>query len=39
MMVSILGHGIVDILKGDTDSDSHWDEDGGLPIIISMTHA
>jgi hypothetical protein len=38
VMVSILGHGIADISEGDTDSDSHWDEDGGLPTVISMTH-
>ena len=38
VMVSILGHGIADILEGDTASDSHWDEDGGIPTIISMTH-
>jgi hypothetical protein len=38
VMVSILGHGIADISEGDTDSDSHWDEDGGLPTFISMTH-
>jgi hypothetical protein len=38
VMVSILGHGIADISKGDTDSNSHWDEDGGLPTVISMTH-
>jgi hypothetical protein len=37
-MVSILGRGIVDISEGDTDSDSHWDEDRGIPIVISMTH-
>jgi hypothetical protein len=22
----------------DTDSDSHWDEDGGFPTVISMAH-
>jgi hypothetical protein len=38
MMVSILGYGMADISEGDIDSDSHWDEDGGLPTIISMTH-
>jgi hypothetical protein len=38
VMVSILGHGIPDISEGDTGSDSHWDEDGGLPTVISMTH-
>jgi hypothetical protein len=38
VMVSILGRGITDISEGDTDSDSHWDKDGGLPTIISMTH-
>jgi hypothetical protein len=37
VMVSILGHGIADISKGDTDKDSHGDEHGGLPIVISMT--
>jgi hypothetical protein len=36
--VSILGHGITDISEGDTDSDSHWDEDGGILTVISMTH-
>jgi hypothetical protein len=30
VMVSILGRGITDISEGDTDSDSHWDEDGGF---------
>jgi hypothetical protein len=38
VMVSILGHGIADISEGDTDSDSHGDEHGGLPTVISMTH-
>jgi hypothetical protein len=38
VMVSILGHGTEDISEVDTDSDSHWDEDGGLPTVISMTH-
>jgi hypothetical protein len=37
MLVSIIGHGIVDILEGDTDTDSHEDEHGGLPTVISMT--
>jgi hypothetical protein len=37
VMVSILGHGITYISEGDMDSNSHWDEDGGLPIVISMT--
>ena len=35
VMVIILGRGIADISEGDTDSDSHWDEDVGLPIVIS----
>jgi hypothetical protein len=38
VMESILGHGTEDISKVDTDSDSHWDEDGGLPTVISMAH-
>jgi hypothetical protein len=38
VMVKILGREIEDILEGDTDLDSHWDEDGGLPTVISMTH-
>jgi hypothetical protein len=38
LMESILGHGTEDILEVDTDSDSHWDEDGGLPTVISMAH-
>jgi hypothetical protein len=38
LMVSILGHGATDISKGNTDSDSHGDEHGGLPAIIGMTH-
>jgi hypothetical protein len=38
VMVSILGHGTTDISEGDTDSDSHGDEHGGLPTVISMTH-
>jgi hypothetical protein len=37
VMVSILGHGISYISKGDTDTDSHGDEHGGLPTVISMT--
>jgi hypothetical protein len=36
--VSILGRGITYISEGDTDSDSHWDEDGGLPTVIGITH-
>jgi hypothetical protein len=36
-MVSILGHGIADISEGDIDTDSHGDEHGGLPTVISMT--
>jgi hypothetical protein len=38
VMVSMLGRGITAISEGDTDSDSHWDEDGALPTVISMTH-
>jgi hypothetical protein len=38
MMVIILCRGIEDISKGDTDSNSRWDEDGGLLTVISMTH-
>jgi hypothetical protein len=37
VMVSILGHGIEHISEGDTDTDSHGDEHGGLPTVISMT--
>jgi hypothetical protein len=37
VMVSILGHGIEDIPKGDTDPGSHEDEHGGIPTVISMT--
>jgi hypothetical protein len=37
VMVSILGHGIADISEGNTDPDSHGDEHGGLPTVISMT--
>jgi hypothetical protein len=37
VMVSILGHGIADISEGDVDADSHGDEHGGLPTVISMT--
>jgi hypothetical protein len=37
VMVSILGHGIVDISEGDIDTDSHRDVHGGLPTMISMT--
>jgi hypothetical protein len=35
-MVSIIGQGIADILKGNTDTDSHEDEHEGLPTVISM---
>jgi hypothetical protein len=35
---SILGHGTEDILDDDTDENSHWDEDGRLPTIISREH-
>ena len=38
VMESILGHGTKDISEVDTDSDSHWDEDGGISTIISMAH-
>jgi hypothetical protein len=38
VMESILGHGTKEISKDDTDSDSHWDEDGGLRTVISMAH-
>jgi hypothetical protein len=38
VMESILGHGTEEILEDDTESDSHWDEDGGLLTIISMAH-
>jgi hypothetical protein len=38
VMVSILGHGITYISKGDIDPDSQGDEHGGLPTVISMTH-
>jgi hypothetical protein len=38
VMVSILGHDTIDISEGDTDSDSHGDEHGWLPTVISMTH-
>jgi hypothetical protein len=38
VMESILGHGTEDISEVDTDSDSHWDEDGGLLTVISMAH-
>jgi hypothetical protein len=37
VMVSILGHGIADISEGDTDTESHGDEHGRLPTVISMT--
>jgi hypothetical protein len=37
MMVSIIGHGIEDILEGDTDTDSHRDVHAGLPTVINMT--
>jgi hypothetical protein len=37
VMVSIIGQGIADISEGDTDTDSHEDEHGGLPTVISMT--
>jgi hypothetical protein len=35
---SILGHGIEDIPDDDTDANSHWDEDGRIPTIISREH-
>jgi hypothetical protein len=38
VMVSIIGQGIADISEGDTDTDSHEDEHGGLQTVISMTH-
>jgi hypothetical protein len=38
VMESIPGHEIEDILEVDIDSDSHLDEDVGIPIVISMTH-
>ena len=38
MMESILGHGTKDISNVATYSDSHWDEDGGLPTVISRAH-
>ena len=38
VMESIFGHGTEDISEVDTDLDSHWDEDGGLLTVISMTH-
>jgi hypothetical protein len=38
MMVRILGHVTTDISEGNTDSDSHEDEHGGLPTVIRMTH-
>jgi hypothetical protein len=38
VLVSILGHGVEDILEGDTDTDPHRDVNGGLPTMISMTH-
>jgi hypothetical protein len=38
VMESILGHGTEDISEVDTDSDSRWDEDGGLPTVISLAH-
>jgi hypothetical protein len=37
MMVSIVVPWITNISEGDTDSDSHEDEHGGLPTTISMT--
>jgi hypothetical protein len=37
VMVSIIGQGIANISKGDTFRDSHEDEHGGLPTVISMT--
>jgi hypothetical protein len=37
VMVSILGHGITDILENDTDTYSHRDVHGGLSTVISMT--
>jgi hypothetical protein len=38
VMESIFGRGTEDISGVDTDSDSHWDEDGGLSTVISMAH-
>jgi hypothetical protein len=38
MMESILGHGTKDISKVATYLDSHWDDGGVLPTVISMTH-
>jgi hypothetical protein len=38
VMVSILGHGIANISEGETDTDSHRDEHGGLLTGINMTH-
>jgi hypothetical protein len=37
VMVRILGLGIAYISKGDTDTNYHGDEHGGLPIVICMT--
>jgi hypothetical protein len=36
VMVRIIGQGIADILEGDTYTDSHEDEHGGLPTVISL---
>jgi hypothetical protein len=36
-MVSIIGQGIADISEGDTDTNSHEDEHGGLSTVISVT--
>jgi hypothetical protein len=37
VMVSIIGKVIAEISEGDTDTDTHEDEHGGLPTVISMT--
>jgi hypothetical protein len=38
VMESILGHGIEDISKVATYSNSHWDEGGGLSTVTSRAH-
>jgi hypothetical protein len=37
VIVSIIGQGIADISKGNTDADSHEDEHEGILTVISMS--
>jgi len=38
VMVSIIGQVITDSSEGETNTDTHEDEHGGLLTVISLTH-